>query len=293
MDNNKLELEKIEPAKIAEDSIVKKNFVDILMKIHKCQKDEAESIYEKEALYYKKAITDSQKLQNCAKVTLFNAFLEIAVNNLSIQPGGKYEAYLEAKAANIGDRNNPKWIYNARFVISAYGELTLRMRAGQIIRMNNPIVIYEGDRFQPRTNERGELIIDYAAAVPRTSKKILGCWVSMVLPNNLMDFKWLLEDDIERLKRYSIPKFGDNPKPNALYSSNGGQIDTGFLETKTIKHSMKGCTKLRISDGASFEGDDEDEAVAHNDAFDAPQPQNDNQQSINQGITVDVGEEEW
>lgn len=248
---------------------IKKAFISSLSKIHGKSEADAEMIFEKESLYFKKALSENQKLANCTGISLYSAFLEIAVTGLSIQPGGKAEAYLESRGSKDGkdEKGNDKWVQIARFVITAYGELNLRIMAGQIIRMSNPQVIYEGDRFQPRTNEQGILIVDYAPCIPRMSDKIIGCYVHIALPKNQNDFKWLLEDDIQRLAKYSIPKSGVNPQANALYSSNNNQIDPGFLEAKTIKHAMRAYTKLRVSDTVSFEGDEEFEAPTENQSF--------------------------
>jgi len=120
--------------------------------------------------------------------------------------------------------------------------------------MNNPIVIYDGDKFQPCTNDRGELKVDYLPAIPRKSTKIIGVYVCIVLPHNGIDFKWLLEDDITRLANYSKTK--TQKEGNALYSANDGQIDPGFLEAKCIKHAMRAYTKLKVSENVAFEGDD-------------------------------------
>lgn len=261
------------PAKdLIEQPAIKESFINVLMKMHGKSETDAEMIFEKELLYFKKAITENPKLAQCTGISLYSAFLEIATTGLSIQPGSKSEAYLESRGAKDGkdDKGNDKWIQIARFVITAYGELNMRIRAGQIIRMNNPQVIYEGDRFQPRTNEQGVLIVDYAPAIPRKSNHIIGCYVCIVLPRNQYDFKWLLEDDIQRLLKYSIPKatqYNPNPKPNALYSSNDGQIDPGFLEAKTIKHAMRAYSKLRVGDTVSFEGDEEFEAPTEVQSF--------------------------
>lgn len=265
------DLKSLRPEDIADDPYVKDKFIKTLSKIHGVSEADAELIYEREAIYYKQALAGEAKLKACTNISLFAAFLEIAINGLSIQKGSKSEAYLEPRGTNTGTRDNPVWINNCRFVITAYGELNMRIKAGQIIRMTNPIVLYEGDHFQPLTNQRGELIIEYRPAIPRRSRNIIGCYVCIVLPGNGLDFKWLLQDDIERLSNYSKPKTGQNAKANALYSSNGGQIDPGFLEAKTIKHAMRSYTKLRVSDVASMEGDDEfeDQASA---PFSAPEP---------------------
>lgn len=269
-------LDKLTPLKFVEDDKVRQSFINTLSKIHKKSLDEAEMIYEKESLYIKKAISGNEKLQKCTIISLYSVFTEIAIQGISIQPGQKSEAYLEARNVNIGTKQSPNYIATCTLAITAYGELNMRIKAGQIIRMKNPIVLYEGDHFQPLTNQRGELYIDYKPAIPRKSNKIYGAWVCIELPGNSLDFKWLLEDDIERLKNYSVPKFGnERGNANALYTSNNGGIDPGFLEAKTIKHAMRSYTKLRVSDVAKFDDETDDDEADHMqpEAFGGTQPQ--------------------
>ncbi|OJV40863.1 MAG: hypothetical protein BGO29_14950 [Bacteroidales bacterium 36-12] len=260
-------------ATIVEQLQVAESFINTMMKIHKKTAEDAEMIFEREAMYFKKALNASERLKQCTGISLYSAFLEIAIQGLSIQPGQKSEAYLEARGTKTSQRDESgnlidAWINTAYLRITAYGELNMRIMSGQIIRMNNPQVIYEGDHFQPMTNQRGELIVDYKPCIPRKSKKIIGAYVCIVLPNNGLDFKWLLEDDIERLKKYSIPKSGQNPQANSLYSSENGGIDPGFLEAKTIKHAMRAYTKLRVGESVSFDDElDEEELKEVNGGF--------------------------
>lgn len=239
---------------------IKDSFIDTLVRMHRYTPEDAEATYEREARYYKRAVSASPKLKAATGISLCSAFFEIAITGLSIQPGGKAEAFIESRGTKTGQKIDNKDVYVevAALNVSVYGELNLRIQAGQIIRMNNPIVIYEGDHFQPKTTDRGELTVDYMPAIPRKSKKIIGCWVSMILPHNGIDFKWLLEDDIERLKNYSIPKY-NGATPNKLYSANDGQIDPGFLEAKCIKHAFRSKTKLKVSDNVVFEEDEQED----------------------------------
>lgn len=248
-------LESLNPIALVDNEKIKGQFIDTYAKIHRKSVDDATVVYDKESLYYKKALQASEKLQSCTRLSLYSAFLEIAIQGISIQPGQKSDAYLEARSSKV----NNVWISTCYLRITAYGELNLRIMSGQILRMLNPIVVYEGDKFQPRTNQKGELYVDYEPCIPRKGKKIIACWVRIVLPGDISDFKWLTEEDIERLKKYSIPKSGQNPQPNALYSANEGQIDPGFLEAKTIKHAMRAYTKLRVGDNVAFEDEELEE----------------------------------
>jgi len=252
---------------------VKQSFVNVLIGIHKMSKEDAVTVYERESMYCKKIIFENDWLKESTGLSIYSSFLEIAITGLSVQPGAKSEAYLEARSAKATKDGKEVWIKVARLVVTAYGELNMRIRSGQIIRINNPIVLYEGDIFQPKTNGRGELTIDYQPAIPRKSKNIFGVWCSVILPHNGIDFKWLLEDDIARLMKYSTPKAtqaNPNPAANALYSANSGQIDPGFLEAKCIKHAMRAYTKLKVSENIAFEGDDPEDESQRNFASQAP-----------------------
>jgi recombinational DNA repair protein RecT len=241
---------------VPERDDVKKRFVALCMKIHGMTEEAAVVEYERETMYYKQSLRESDKLRQCTQISLYSAFLEIAVLGVTLQPGAKSEAYLESRSRTCYLRLSP------------YGELNLRIRSGQIIRMSNPQVIYEGDIFQPRTNERGDMTVDYRPAIPRKSKTIVGCYVCIVLPNDGRDFKWLLEDDIERLKGYSMRQ--NNGSPASNYTKNNGQIDPGFLEAKTIKHAMRAYTKLRISDNVTVDDDDDEAATVPRQADTGP-----------------------
>lgn len=258
MEKQKPNLNLQDKTKLVEEPGVKDSFVGVLIGVHKMSQTDAEAIFEREAMYFKKLVFDNEWLKESTGLSLYSSFLEVAITGLSIQPGAKSEAFLEARAANQPKNGQDNWVKVCRLVVSAYGELNMRIKAGQIIRINNPIVIYEGDHFQPQTNARGELMVDYKPSIPRKSKIIIGVWCAIILPHDGIDFKWLLEDDVERLRKYSIPK-KQGAVANALYTANAGQIDPGFLEAKCIKHAMRAYTKLKVSDNIAFEGEDQEE----------------------------------
>lgn len=276
--SDKLDLNVADRRKLFEQLPIARSFIQTLMKIHHKSEADAEMIFEREALYAKKAITSNEKLAQATGISIYSAFLEIAINGLSIQPGQKAEAYLEARGTKVPNSNPIQYTQTCMLRITAYGELNMRITSGQIIRMNNPQVIYEGDYFQPKTNERGELIVDYRPCIPRKSAKIIGAYVCIVLPGNQLDFKWLLEDDIARLKKYGTTNTQQGSYTNPLYSSENGGIDPGFLEAKTIKHAMRAYTKMRIGDMAAFDDEiEQDQEPAHfapvNEPAQAKQPE--------------------
>lgn len=259
---------------IVDQEPIKQKFIETLVRIHKLSKDDAESYFEREATYYKKALHGDKNLAEATGISLVSAFFEIAINKLSIQPGYQSLARIAQRSAKVnqqvddGKGNKAMkevWIKNAYFEISAYGERDMRINSGQMKYMSNPIVLWEGDHFQPKTDVRGVLMVDYAPAIPRKSKTIFGAWCSITRMDGSLDFKWILVEEIDRLEKYSIPKattFNPSPKANALYSSfEGGQIDPGFLETKCMKHAMKALPKLKTSDNVAFEGSEAEQEV--------------------------------
>lgn len=250
----------------------------------RCSEEAARAAFEREADYFEKQTEEKKELKECTEMSLKNAFLDIATTGLSIQTGQKAEAYLEKRGAKKTDANGAvSWLNVCSLRVSAYGELNMRIMAGQIIRASNPIIIYEGDKFQPRTNERGDLVVDYKPAIPRTSTKIIGCYVQLILPHDGRDYKWLLEDDIARLMGYSEKQNKKNG-PNELYSSNSGQIDPGFLEAKTLKHAMRAYTKMHLPDTVKMEDEEEEDTPDKQGGFSEPEPEP-------EGITVGASEE--
>lgn len=261
---------------------MRRTWVSVYANRTRCGAEAAEAAYEREADYFEKQTEASNDLKACTEISLKNTFLDIAATGLSIQVGSKAEAYLESRNAKRIEQGRDLWFKVCSLKVSPYGELNMRIMAGQIIRASNPIIIYEGDTFQPYTNERGDLSVDYKPAIPRVSKNIIGCYIQLILPHDGRDFKWLLLDDIERLMGYS-KKQNKSGNANALYSANGGQIDPGFLEAKTIKHAMRAYTKLHLPDSVKTEDDEEevpeqpvgfaDNTPAEPQGFTAPAPE--------------------
>ena len=79
-----------------------------------------------------------------------------------------------------------------------------------------------------------------------------------------------MEGDIERLKHYSEKansKWNDQTKrrelgkANALYTSNNGSIDPGFLENKMIKHAFDAYPKVRTGKFTIMDSDQEEEEI--------------------------------
>ena len=80
----------------------------------------------------------------------------------------------------------------------------------------------------------------------------------------------MMEGDIERLKHYSEKansRYDQQARKrvlgdaNALYTSNGGGIDPGFLENKMIKHAFDAYPKVRTGKFTVFETQEEPQEI--------------------------------
>jgi hypothetical protein len=241
-------LNSLAPMTFMDDAAIKNNFVAMYRQMRSDNEEEAEAFHARESLYFKRRLMDSPDLRASTIFSLYACFIDIVANGLSFDPDSKL-VYLETRNANVGTQQNVVWEKRAKLVISPYGELTIRMEVGQIKYIDQPVVVYDCDSIRIRTNEAGQKVVVYEGAIPRTSKKIIACFVKVTRPDGSFDFNYLLEDDIIRLAAYSQrnnSRGSSAGKANALYTSNDGQVDPGFLIAKTIKHAFRTFPKVRI-----------------------------------------------
>lgn len=244
--NNKIqltgaELSALKPLELPENEKVQSKFITLYNCIHGT--NQGELIYHKETFNFKRMVAENKALQECTPLSLYGVFLDVAVNGLSLETGSKPLAYVVPRNANVGTKDNPRYEKRAYLVVSPYGELVMRMRAGQIEYADNPVIVYEGDTFQPYIDENGQKKIRYSAVIPRKSKTIIASFIRITRKDGSVDFEYLTKDDIDRLAGFSGKQnFG---KVNALYTSNDGQIDVGFLAGKMIKHAFRTYPKVR------------------------------------------------
>lgn len=249
------EINALAPLDIVENPRVEQKFIQMYNSIHGT--DKGVQMYHKEVFNFQKVLAENPSLQECSKMSLYGCFLDMAVNGLSLDPTGRPHCYLIPRNSKTGykdDKGKDIKEKRASVSVTGYGELVMRQRAGQIKYADNPVVVYEGDIFQPEL-VGGKKVITYKAAVPRKSNKIIGAFIRIVRNDGSEDYQWLLEGDIDRLKGfsekansyydYNSRKFVTG-KANELYTSNDGQVDPGFLENKMIKHAFDAYPKVRI-----------------------------------------------
>lgn len=212
--------------------------------------------FEADKFFFNKLLAENPKLKECTRVSVMGCLMEGAIDGLSVNPTDK-ETYFIPERVSIGEREGQK-IYEVRLSrkIQAVGELRLRINAGQIRHAENVVVVYEGDSFEVSENN-GVKGVKYSAKIPRQSSKVIACFVKIVRLDGTIDFFYQTEEDFNRLREYSSKRnFG---KPNALYSSNNGSIDSGFAATKVLKHAFKHLPKIKTGNFSKVEAADDDQ----------------------------------
>ena len=234
-----------------------------------------EPAYERESYYFTAILRDNEKLQKATKFSIFNAFIDLAVTGLSLEPGVRALCYLQGRNFKIGNDQTGKAIYEGRLTltISGYGELVLRARAGQIRHADNPVLVYEEDSFS-FSDIDGRKQVQYTCNLPHRSNHVVAGYLRITRCDGSTDYSVMLEEDWLRLKDYSAKNNRRWDKTtnqwveeaNSLYTCNAGGIDTGFLCAKIIKHAFKTYPKVRIGK-AELETQQTDEVQTSIDDF--------------------------
>lgn len=255
------ELEQTKASDVIRNERVRSQFINVFNSIWK---EGGEQVYEREAIYFNQQLRDKANLRACSGISIFFAFIDLAVKGLTLAPGAQALCYLVSRNVKVGTdkQGNDLWEKVCSLTISGYGELVLRKNAGQIRYVDNPIIVYEGDTFQ-FGEQNGQKIVNYMSAFPRKSNKIIACFLKITRADGTIDYSVMTEQDWMRLKDYSDEqnKYFDKKtnqwviKSNKLYDKKG-QIDTGFLMAKCVKHAFKTYPKLNIGRGSVLESEE-------------------------------------
>ncbi len=253
---------------------VRNQFINVYNSVWK---EGGEEVYEREALYFNQQLRDNAQLRSCSGTSIFYAFIDLAVRGLTLAPGSQALCYLLPRNVKAGtdQTGKPIWEKACNLTISAYGELALRKAAGQIAHVDNPVIVYEGDKFE-FGDMNGHKVVNYMSCIPRKSNRIIACFVKITRADGTVDYSVMTECDWKRLESFSAKNnaYYDTAtrqrveKANDLYFSNDGQIDTGLLIAKCIKHAFKTYPKLNIGRGTALESEILDEPQRLESGFD-------------------------
>ena len=252
---------RLKAMEVVRNEYVRQQFVSVWNAIWK---EGGEGAYEREAMYFNNQLRDNETLRKCTGMSVFFAFIDLAVRGLTLEPGGQALCYLLPRNCCTGKDAQGKNVYETRcnLTISGYGELVLRAKAGQILHADNPVIVYEGDEFAFGEKD-GRKYVNYCCRIPRQSNRIIACFLKITRSDGTVDYSVMMEEDWKRLSDYSGKanrKWNSDAhqwmeRPNELYTSDSGQIDTGFLKAKCIKHAFKTYPKIAIGKGTQLESE--------------------------------------
>jgi recombinational DNA repair protein RecT len=235
------------PVRLAELPEVGQKFMQVYQTMHGVK--DGSAFYEAEKFHFMKTIKENANLQDCTKLSLYGCFLDNAVSGLSFDSNAKH-CYIVPFNSNVGTKQAPVWEKRASLMISGYGELAIRMKQGQIKYADNPVLVYEGDKFSTGTTA-GQYFVEHVAVYPRTSENIIACYLRITRNDNSIDYKVFSIDEIEKLRSFSKDK-------NSLAWTSGLP---GMIQSKTIKHAFKTYPKVRKGDFSVLASEHTEEPV--------------------------------
>lgn len=305
------QLNAMDALEIATAPMVRDKFIDIYNTLWGAGTGEA--AYERESRFFNRLLSENADLQKGTHFSLFTAFIDLAVCGLSLEPGARALCYLigrnqktspklDAQGRPMKDsKGYPVYNWEGRVVltVSAYGELVLRERSGQIRHADNPVLVYEGDEFS-FSDKGGRKEVEYVCHLPHTGKRIIACYLRITRADGSVDYSVMTEEDWVRLAQYSARQ--NRSGANALYGVDQHgivNIDPGFLMAKCIKHAFKTYPKLRTGRGTELQSQQtEEQEIEINDslygveAVQDPQQADFCQEAQQAGVTIDTGEDD-
>lgn len=305
------QLNAMDALEIATAPMVRDKFIDIYNTLWGAGTGEA--AYERESRFFNRLLSDNADLQKGTHFSLFTAFIDLAVCGLSLEPGARALCYLigrnqktspklDAQGRPMKDsKGYPVYNWEGRVVltVSAYGELVLRERSGQIRHADNPVLVYEGDEFS-FSDKGGRKEVEYVCHLPHTGKRIVACYLRITRADGSVDYSVMTEEDWVRLAQYSARQ--NRSGANALYGVDQQgivNIDPGFLMAKCIKHAFKTYPKLRTGRGTELQSQQQEETELEiNDSLygvaenQEPQQEHFCQEMQQAGVTIDTGEDD-
>lgn len=244
----------LKPAAVATDKAIGEHFVNKFMAMYRVPKEQATAFYEREKDNFLKRISDSEDLQACTPMSIFLAFMQVGGWQLSFEAGNQSEVYLIPGNRNIAAKGQPdQWIKEVVAQPTPWGEKKIRIQNGQIKEAAKPIIVCKGDLYEEYTDDNGNLRVKWSKGDRSDNPKIIGSFIRIEKPDGSFEIKTFDMSDVAKWKASSENKNAKwdaaagrklPGKANALYTSNGGQIDKLFFEGKTLKHAFKSYPKV-------------------------------------------------
>ncbi len=227
----------LSPAAVATDKAIGEHFVNKYMAMYRTEKEQAVAFYEREKDNFMKRVTEVDAIAQCTPMSIFLAFMQVGGWKLSFEGGSQPDVYLIPGNRNIGTKDQPNWVKEVVAQPSPYGEKKIRIETGQIKHVGTPTVIYDCDTYKEYVGESGRTVVEWSKGSRTDKSKIIGSFILLEYPDGSREFKTFDHEDISSWRNASAKK--NRGTANALYTSNGGQIDAKFLQGKTLKHAFK------------------------------------------------------
>ena len=301
-------LQQLRPWEVPTNPIVHNHIVALYNQVHG---EGGEAFAERESRYISRSIIDDSSKWAATPLSVFLAYVDLAVKNLTLEPGPQSLCYLLVRSVKVNVADNQgsikeAWESRCYISITGYGEILLRQRAGQIRHCDTPVVVYHGDTFT-YTEQDGRKHVSYGLNPEHDITRPIACFMKITRIDGTVDYAVMLPEAWARLGDYSLKQnargLRDKTKaaPNALYTSGaGGSIDPGFLIAKCVKHAFKSYPKLPIGRGMIMEADipvgepDPEQYYNLSSPEKDPQPKTfaPEDPALQQGVTVDPAQDE-
>lgn len=191
--------------------------------------ERSKAIAEREKFHFMKIINDNQQLQLCSKMSLYGCWMDAVALNLSFDPNSKH-CYI----VPFGKK--------ATLMVSGQGELMLRQQCGQIRYADNPVVVYDCDKYSMKTVD-GKLVPNYEQTLlrPKDAKPI-AAFIRITRNDGSVDFFQVTAADMDYYRSFS-------KAPN---SDAWTKALVGMYEAKCIKHAFGSYPKIKLLETAKF-----------------------------------------
>ena len=90
----------LKPSQVVRNELVKQQFINVYNAVWR---EGGEQAYEREAFYFQSILRDKPNLKDCTPLSFYFAFIDIAVQGISLEPGPRAMCYLLPRNFKIAD----------------------------------------------------------------------------------------------------------------------------------------------------------------------------------------------